>query len=217
MVSAEGQVWCVRPPPLILIVRRRYLWSTLTRMELLILRNTAGTHVDVRNAAEYSAVPAGLHGHVLAPGESYLGVPYEVWRDRLNQTVEIPTRRRAVESRQSSDSPGEPEAGTRAPVRNSRGRRVLGNAVALLSSGFAILTFLLFLRTVGDHHAHAVFYLGQFFLFSAFAWSAATETFTAKQSEKRTAPVFVLRALSGILLALSAIALVYAWIQFRAH
>lgn len=58
-------------------------------MELLILSNSAGTHADVVRASDHRTVPQGSRARVIGPGESYLGVSYEAWRDQLEQSVDL--------------------------------------------------------------------------------------------------------------------------------
>lgn len=59
-------------------------------MELVILSDPTRRRATVAAASDYRTVPAGMLGHVVAPGESYRGVPYPEWRQRLGTTVELP-------------------------------------------------------------------------------------------------------------------------------
>ena len=68
-------------------------------MELLILPDPGSTHATVRSAGRVGESPAGAH--VLRPGESYEGVPYDEWRVRLGQTVDVV----ALQSRLASPDP----------------------------------------------------------------------------------------------------------------
>lgn len=58
-------------------------------MELLIVSNAARTHAVAFRAAEYDSVPPGSAAHVIAPGETHLGLPYEEWLARLGMRVAL--------------------------------------------------------------------------------------------------------------------------------
>lgn len=59
-------------------------------MELAILVDGAGTHAEVVSAEEPRELWGGER-HVIAPGESALGVPYERWRAMLGSEVDLVT------------------------------------------------------------------------------------------------------------------------------
>lgn len=58
-------------------------------MELLILQDLTGTHADVTDVAAQRTVPVGRYARVLAPGESYRGIPYAAWRAHLGRGVDV--------------------------------------------------------------------------------------------------------------------------------
>jgi hypothetical protein len=58
-------------------------------VELLIVSDPAGNRADVRQSGGYTSIPYGYGRRVIAPGESYLGVPYAVWREHLDQSVDL--------------------------------------------------------------------------------------------------------------------------------
>ncbi len=58
-------------------------------MELLILLNRAETHADVVAASEAPTAALDPRARAIRPGESYLGIPYDVWRACKDQTVDL--------------------------------------------------------------------------------------------------------------------------------
>jgi hypothetical protein len=55
-------------------------------MNLLILPDADGTHARV---SETTAKSTDAGGHLLQPGESYRGVPYDVWCSYVDKSVEV--------------------------------------------------------------------------------------------------------------------------------
>jgi hypothetical protein len=58
-------------------------------MELLIICNRAQTAADVVPADDVHSVPPGVRARVVAPGESYLGIPYATWREHVGRSVNL--------------------------------------------------------------------------------------------------------------------------------
>lgn len=99
-------------------------------MELLIVANAAGTHADVFIAREQGSVPAGMHGRVIGPGESFMDVPYWVWRGHVGQTVDVLLARTAAPAT-PPDPARTPTAGRKPAVRIPIGQ-VLDTAFQLI-------------------------------------------------------------------------------------
>lgn len=73
-------------------------------MELLILINRAETQADVIAASDAHSVALGRRARVIGPGEVHLGIPYEVWLEHKDGSVDltppdrVPPRARATEA-----------------------------------------------------------------------------------------------------------------------
>jgi hypothetical protein len=92
-------------------------------MELLILLNRAQTHADVIAAADAHAVPMGARARVIGPGESHLGIEYDVWLQHKDRTMDLFGAVQSAASRGPAPAPA-PE-----PIRIS----------AVLDGGFQLI------------------------------------------------------------------------------